>query len=97
MIGEFVLVRTYSAGVRTGILLEISGTQVVLAESRRIFRWSGAFTCDELSQHGCDESSRIGEVVPRVLVTQAIEVFPCSEKARENLSRSRNGSPSNSD
>lgn len=91
MIGQFVIIRTYSAGVHTGILEECSGTAVVLRDARRIWRWSGAFTLNEMAMHGCGEDSRISQPVPTILLTQAIEVIPCSAQAQENLSRSRNG------
>lgn len=90
MIGKFVVVRTYSAGVHTGFLVESNGTAVLLRESRRLWRWEGAFTLNEVSQKGCAESSRISDPVPEILLTQAIEVIPCSPEAQANLSRSRN-------
>lgn len=91
MLGEFVIVRTYSAGVHMGILAECNGTTVVLKDARRLRNWSGAFTLSEASIHGVAEASRISEPVERILLTQAIEVIPCTPKAQKNLSRSRNG------
>lgn len=90
MIGQFVIVRTYSAGVHMGTLVSCNGTAVKLDNARRLWRWSGAFTLNEASQKGVSEDSRISAPVPTILLTQAIEVIPCSEKARKNLSRSRN-------
>ncbi len=90
-IGEFVIVRTYSAGVHMGILEECNGTAVILKDARRLWRWHGAFTLSEVSQNGCAEESRISQSVPMILLTQAIEVIPCSAKAEKNLKRSRNG------
>jgi hypothetical protein len=90
MIGEFVVVRTFSAGVHCGILKETGGTAVLLADARRIWRWRGANSLHELSQQGAaKEWTRISEPVPSILLTQATEVIPCSEEARLNLSRSR--------
>lgn len=91
MIGRFVIVRTYSAGVHMGYLQSCVGTAVELTESRRLWQWSNAFTLNEVSQKGCGEASRISEPVPEIILTQAIEVIPCSEIAIENLRRSRNG------
>lgn len=91
MIGEFVIVRTYSAGVHMGTLRECNGTAVTLENARRLYRWSGAFTLNEVSQYGVGEDSRISQSVPKILLTQAIEVIPCSDTAKANLSRSRNG------
>lgn len=91
MIGEFCVVRTWTAGVHMGTVAEIYGTSVVLHDARRLYNWSGAFTLSEVSQDGVGEDSRISKPVPKILLTQAIEVIPCSEKAKANLSRSRGG------
>ena len=91
MIGQFVIVRTRSAGVHTGYLLEQAGTAAVLGEARRLWRWGGAFTLNEAALRGCAESSRISEPVNRILLTEVIEVIPCQPVAIENLRRSRNG------
>lgn len=90
MIGEFVIVRTYSAGVHCGVLAESNGTAVLLSEARRIWRWRGANSLHELSLHGASEQhTRISEAVSRILLTEAIEVIPCTEKSKLNLCRSR--------
>jgi hypothetical protein len=89
MIGEFVVVRTYSAGVHMGILKECAGTAVVLADARRLHRWRGANTLNEVSQSGVGAGSRISEPVPLILLTQAVEIIPCSAKARKVLEVSR--------
>ena len=90
MIGAYVVVRTYSAGVHAGFLKSCAGTAVVLTEATRIWKWHGAFSLNEVSQNGCSESSRISVSVPEILLTQAVEVIPCSEKAKANLQRTRN-------
>lgn len=91
MIGQFVAVRTHSAGVHCGVLKESAGTAVVLTDARRLWRWTEAFTLHEVSQEGPGEASRISAPVPSILLTEAIEVIPCSTKAELNLRRSRNG------
>lgn len=95
MIDEFCIVRTYSAGVHCGIVREISytsgGGAVMLTDARRIWQWSEAFTLNEVATNGCGESSRISQPVNKILLLQAIEVIPCTAKAKKNLQRSRNG------
>lgn len=91
IMGQFVLVRTYSAGVHMGTLREFAGTAVCLTDARRLWEWHGAFTLHEVSQNGVEEKSRISQPVPLIYLTQATEVLLCSEKAKANLSRSRNG------
>jgi hypothetical protein len=89
LIGEFVLVRTYSAGVHMGTLAESAGTAVMLTDARRLWRWKGANTLHEVSLHGVGNGSRISEPVPVILLTQATEILPCSAKAQNSLQRSR--------
>ena len=84
MIGRFVIVRTYSAGVHIGTLQSINGTEVVLSQSRRIWSWSGAFTLSKVATEGI-ASGKLSCFVPEILLTQAIEVIPCSAAAKENL------------
>lgn len=91
MIGEFVIVRTFSAGVHCGILESCCGTAVTLTDARRIWRWSKAFSLNEMAMKGCGEDSRISQPVPKIMLTQGIEILPCTQKAQDNLSRSRNG------
>jgi hypothetical protein len=84
-IGEYVIVRTYSAGVHCGLLAARSGTEVVLSGARRIWRWEGAFTLSEISLSGLASSSRLSATVPSILVTEAIEIIPCSAEASRIL------------
>ena len=91
-IGRFCLVRTFSAGVHCGTLKESSGTAVVLTDARRVWRWRGANSLSELSQNGAaKEWTRISEAVPLILLTQAVEVIPCSKGAEKDLRASRWG------
>ena len=90
MIGEFVIVRTFSAGVHVGTLAEANGTAVLLTDARRVWRWRGANSLHELALYGAAEDyTRISEPVPRILLTQAVEVIPCAPEARKNLEKSR--------
>ena len=90
LIGEFVLVRTRDAGVHCGYLRSLVDTVCVLEESRRVWRWRGANSLNELSQNGASlEWTRISEPVPLIYLPQSIEVIPCSPKSTENLRCSR--------
>ena len=89
LIGKFVVIRTYSAGVHCGVLLSREGKEVELSDARRIWYWSGANSLSQASVDGVAEESRISVAVPSIVLTEAIEIIECSDKARENLSRSR--------
>ena len=86
MIGEYVLVRTYSAGVHIGTLKEMAGTEVVLLDSSRIWRWKGANTLDEVATKGvAKEYTRISKPSQLKKLTQAIEILLVSEDAKKTL------------
>lgn len=90
MVGKKVLVRTYSAGVHFGTLVTLAGTQCVLSDARRIWRWKGANTLHEMSLSGVDsEYSRVSEPVAEIALSEAIELIPVTEAAAENLGVSR--------
>lgn len=92
MIGETVLVRTYSAGVHVGTLKSKDGREVTLSNAARIWRWRGANTLHELSLRGADKTwSRISELVPEVVLTEAIEIIRVSDAAAANLTTPRWG------
>ena len=60
----YVVIRTYSAGVHVGELVDRRGQEVDLANSRRIWRWNGANTLNEIANHGVDaNNSKISEPV----------------------------------
>lgn len=70
-----VLVRTYSAGVHFGYLVNRAGKEVTLDRSRRIWRWYGANTLSEIATAGLDVSkSRVAEPVT-ITLTEAIEII----------------------
>jgi len=77
---QFVLVRTYSAGVHLGVLAKIDGTQVLLKDARRLWSWSGAFTLSAVATEGVNfKKSRLSVAVPEIVLTQAIEIIPVSD------------------
>lgn len=90
--GQFVLVRCTGAGVHCGIEVSRTDTTVTLRGARRVWRWRGANTLNELSLRGCDESySRISEPVAEITLSGWHEILSCTPAARENLSRARWG------
>lgn len=85
MIGRYVIVRTYSAGVHCGTLKARDGRDVVLERARRIWSWSGAFTLSAIAVNGLSGSSKLSIEIPEILLTESIEIIPCSEEAAAKL------------
>ena len=85
--GRYVVVRTYSAGVHVGVIVEQSegGKRVVLADARRIWHWKGANTLHEIALRGVGPGSRISDPVARIELTEAIEVIDCAGTGEKSL------------
>ena len=82
---KYVVVRTYSAGVHVGELVERNGKEVRLANAKRIWSWKGANTLSEISLHGVGAGSRVSEAVAVIDLTEAIEIIECSAEGRASL------------
>ena len=89
LIGKFVVVRTYSAGVHAGVLIAKKGKEVRLADSFRIWSWTQPETntgsLSAVSQYGVGPGSKIGNAVSVIELTEAIEVIECSERAKNSI------------
>jgi hypothetical protein len=83
-IGDYVIVRTYSAGVFAGILISRDGKEVMLAQSRRLWHWAGAASLSQLAQSGTSRplDCKFPEPVDSILVTEAIEILSVTKSAR---------------
>lgn len=84
-LGQFVVVRTYSAGVHVGTLAERNGKEVTLTDARRIWLWKGANTLHEIANGGVGKGSKISEPAACILLTEAIEIIVATEAARASL------------
>lgn len=81
-----VIVRTYSAGVHFGYLVERNGKEVTLERSRRLWQWQGAWTLNEIATSGLDSKrSKIGAPVSQIVLTEAIEIIDCSEAGAKTI------------
>jgi hypothetical protein len=83
---QYCVVRTYSAGVHIGYVKDFGIThpqQATLLKSRRLHYWTGAASLSQVTMDGVGGSSRIAIEVPEIILTDIIEIIPCSEKAAE--------------
>lgn len=83
----YVIIRTYSAGVHAGYLKRRDGQEVELVESRRIWYWDGAASLSQLAMEGTSkpENCKFPCPVKSIVLTEAIEVIQCTEKARKSI------------
>jgi hypothetical protein len=84
---EYCIVRTYSAGVFAGYVESRIGQEVTMRQARRIFYWDGAASLSQLSIDGTTkpQNCKFPEAVDRVVLLQAIEIIPCTQKAQKNI------------
>jgi|GEM_PF-794381 len=83
-LGELVIVRTYSAGVHIGHYniedWKNDGQTIILKNARRLWRWRGGNTLNEIAVSGVnrDEYTRISKPVPIIKIVP-IEIIPIAE------------------
>ena len=78
-----VIIRASEAGVFYGTLVDKEGTEVELANCRRIWYWEGAASLSELALSGVTEPEKchFTVTVPSIVVMGVIEIILCSQKA----------------
>ena len=84
---EYVMCRTYSAGVFAGYLKERNGKEVELLNARRIWSWAGAASLSQLAMEGTSKPKdcKFPIAVEKVILTEAIEIIPITEKAQKSI------------
>ena len=84
---DYVICRTYSAGVFAGYLKTRSGKEGTLLNARRIWYWDGAASLSQLAVEGTSkpESCRFPCEVASVDLMEIIEVIPCTAKAQKSI------------
>ncbi len=84
---DYVIVRTYSAGVFAGNLKSRDGKEVTLTGARRFWSWQGAASLSQMAMSGTSkpDGCKFPEPVTEVVLTEVIEVLRCTEKARKSI------------
>jgi hypothetical protein len=87
LIGKYVIIRTYSAGVWFGILDKKENNEVILKDARRMYQWwcQKSISLSAVALYGINQSkSRICSPVNQVWL-QAIEILPTNDVATKSL------------
>lgn len=86
-IGKKCIVRCDSAGVFFGEVAGVedtaAGKDVRMKDVRKVWCWYGAAAVEQLAQDGCNEESKLTVSVPEMVVAQAIQIIPCTDRAVE--------------
>lgn len=86
---DYVIVRTYSAGVFAGFLVKKEGKEVELRNARRLWYWDGAASLSQLAINGVNkpENCKFPCEVPVITLTEAIEIINCTKKGKASIQR----------
>jgi len=87
IVGKYCMVRTYSAGVFAGTVVERNGKEALLSNARRIWYWAGSSSLSELATKGTSkpQQCKFPAEVPEVLLTEVIEIIPITDVARKSI------------
>ena len=82
---DYVIVRTYSAGVFAGYMKRREGKEVELEKARRLWYWVGAASLSQMAEVGTSrpDECKFPCEVANVILTEAIEILSVTAKARE--------------
>jgi hypothetical protein len=81
------IVRTYSAGVFYGELESRNGKEGIMKNVMCIYYWAGAATLLQLALEGTKKPNecKFTKKVPRIELTEIIEVIDVTEEAAKNI------------
>lgn len=84
---EYVIVRTYTAGVFSGYLESRNGQEVTLRKARRLWYWEGAASLSQLAQDGTSKPTKckFPAEVDKAQLLQAIEILSVTDKAQKSI------------
>ena len=85
--GKYVIVRGENSGVFAGVLKSKEGREVTLTDARKIWYWQGATCLSQLASEGTSKPAgcKFPSPVAGVCITDAIEIFPCTDQAEQSI------------
>ena len=86
-VGQYVIVRTYSAGVFAGNLVSRKGKEAVLSDARRLWSWRGAASLSQMAMSGTSNPAgcKFPVAVSSVTLTEAIEILDVTAAAEKSI------------
>ena len=91
LLNQYVIVRTYSAGVFAGTLIKKEGSEVELHNARRLWYWDGAASLSQLAEEGVSKPNdcKFPIEVAQVILLGVVEILKVSDKAKESIASVR--------
>lgn len=90
-INKKVIIRGNRSGVEFGTLIAQNGQEVILHNARRLWYWDGAASLSQLAKDGtaCPEKCKFTVTVDSIMILDAIEIIPCTDKAIKSIEEVR--------
>ena len=87
MLNKKVIIRGNRSGVFFGTLKEKNGTEVKLADCRRLWYWAGAASISQLATNGTANPGgcQFTVTVSEIIITDVIEIIPCTNEAIKSI------------
>ena len=86
-IGKKVIIRTYSAGVHFGELVDKDGKEVILKNARRLWyrkTSNKGISLSEVANSGLAKDSKVCATVEAIWL-EAVEIIPCTKEAIKSI------------
>lgn len=82
---KYVIVRTHSAGVFAGFLINRKGKEVSMGDARRLWYWKGAASLSQLAISGVKfpNECKFPAAVSKIELTEAIEILDVTKEAQK--------------
>jgi len=86
-IDNFVIIRTYSAGVFAGTLKQVENDKVELENAIRIWDWEWACSLSQLAMEGVKkpDECKFAVAVDQILLNGVIEIIKTTKEAEDNI------------
>lgn len=83
----YAIVRGDRSGVFAGYVKERKDNEVTIINARRLWYWDGAASLSQLAVDGVSkpQNCKFPKEVSELLVLDAIEIIPCTEKAQKSI------------
>ena len=87
LMNKKVIVRGDRSGVFFGTITKKEGQEVTLKDCRRLWYWSGAASISQIATDGVANpgACKFTVTVEKIVILDAIEIIPCTDKAIENI------------
>lgn len=87
-VGQYVIARSYAAGVHSGEVVSVDGENVILKDSRRLWSWKAqdGIALSGVAQSGITKQGcKIDVNNPLIYLTGVCELIPCTRQAKESI------------